>query len=85
MIKGTLTATGIDLAYYITHPKKENTIFFIHGNSSSSNNWRKQVESNLLADYRLITIDLPNHGNSSAINETGDFSLQGIATIIAAA
>ena len=38
-----------------------------------------------MADYRLITIDLPNHGDSSAIGEIGDFSLPGIATIMEAA
>ena len=38
-----------------------------------------------MADYRLITIDLPNHGESSDIGEFGDFSLPGIATIMEAA
>lgn len=85
MMKESLTANGITIAYNIFHPEKENTIFFIHGNSSSSNTWRKQVESSLLADYRLVTFDLPNHGNSSAIIETGDFSLPGIAKIMEAA
>ena len=82
MFKEKLTANGITIAYYITHAEKDNTIFFIHGNSTSSNTWRKQIESSLLADYRLVTIDLPNHGNSAPINKTGDFSLQDIAKIM---
>ncbi|CAN5136146.1 alpha/beta hydrolase [soil metagenome] len=85
MKKGTLNANGLQIAYCIWHPEKEPTIFFIHGNSSSSNNWRKQVESDLFTDYRLITIDLPNHGNSATLNENADFSLPGIAKIMAAA
>ena len=85
MIKEKLTVNGIAIAYNITHPEKDNTIFFIHGNSSSSNTWRKQIGSSLLANYRLVTIDLPNHGNSAPINATGDFSLPGIAIIMAAA
>jgi len=85
MVKEKLIQNGITIAYNITHPEKNNTIFFIHGNSTSSNTWRKQVESNLLKDYRLVTIDLPNHGNSAPINENGDFSLPGISIIMAAA
>ena len=85
MNKGLITANNLQIAYYIHNPEQNNIIFFIHGNSCSSGNWRKQVESSLLENYRLITIDLPNHGNSDAIKADGDFSLPAIAKIIGTA
>ena len=80
-----LLINDLQIAYDITNPARENTIFFIHGNLSSSATWRKQVSSPLLANYRLVTIDLPNHGCSSALDANGDFSLSGLAKIISAA
>jgi pimeloyl-ACP methyl ester carboxylesterase len=84
MKTGTLNVNDLQIAYNITNAEKENTIFFIHGNSSSSDTWRKQVESPWLANYRLITIDLPNHGRSSPLDARGDFSLPGLARIVGA-
>ncbi len=40
-------------------------IVLVHGNSSSSKVWRKQLEGPLGAKYRLIAIDLPGHGDSA--------------------
>jgi pimeloyl-ACP methyl ester carboxylesterase len=85
MSNNTITINGLQLAAYEYHPEKENSIVFIHGNSTSSNTWRKQVTSNLLKDYRLLCIDLPNHGHSDAIPSTGNFSLPAIAKIMSAA
>lgn len=85
MIKGYLSANDLQIAYCIHNPTHSNTIFFIHGNSSSSAVWRNQVKCTLLASYRLITIDLPSHGNSAAIDAEGDFSLPAIAKIVGAA
>lgn len=33
---------GIQIACYIKNGDKENTIFFIHGNSSSHHTWQQQ-------------------------------------------
>ena len=85
MKKAFISVNYLQIAFYIHNPDQDNTIFFIHGNSSSSGNWHKQVLSNALAGYRLITIDLPNHGNSDAIEADGDFSLPAIAKTIGAA
>ena len=41
------------------------TIVFIHGNSMSSKIWQKQLNSNAFAEYRLLALDLPGHGDSS--------------------
>lgn len=80
-----LEVNGLRIAYCIHSPEQEYTIFFIHGNSSSAKAWRKQVTSPLLADYRLITIDLPSHGNSDELPVDADFSLPAIAKIAGAA
>jgi pimeloyl-ACP methyl ester carboxylesterase len=40
-------------------------IVLIHGNSSSSRIWQKQLQGPLGARYRMIAIDLPGHGASS--------------------
>ncbi len=69
----------IRLAFYEYHRERENSIFFIHGNSTSSNYWRKQVSSHLLNNFRLVCIDLPNHGNSSTLQQSDKYSLPLIA------
>lgn len=80
-----LTIRGVKLSLHIFNETQQKTIFFIHGNSSSSNVWRKQVVSKLLQDYRLVTIDLPNHGGSDELSETSDFSIPAIGRIISEA
>jgi pimeloyl-ACP methyl ester carboxylesterase len=58
-------------------------IVLIHGNSSSSKIWNKQLES-LGSKYRLIAIDLPGHGASApAPHPEKDYSILGYATCIA--
>ena len=79
-----ISVNDLQIAYNNKNPELANTIFFIHGNSGSANVWRKQVESSLLNDYRLITIDLLNHGGSDPIDTEGDFSLPAIAKIMSA-
>ena len=39
-------------------------ILFIHGFSQASLSWRRQVESKLAKEFRMITYDLRGHGNS---------------------
>lgn len=39
-------------------------LLFVHGNSASKEVWRKQFESGLADNYRLIAMDLPGHGAS---------------------
>ena len=45
-------------------PGTSRPILLIHGNSSSSRIWQKQLQGPLGAKYRLIAIDLPGHGAS---------------------
>ena len=78
-----ITAKGMRLAYLEQNPAAKKTIFFIHGNSASSGCWKKQFCSELLIAYRLITFDLPAHGDSHASKEPDkDYTLGGVAVIV---
>ena len=60
-------------------------IVLIHGNSSSSRVWSKQLEGSLGKKYRLIAIDLPGHGDSApAPDPEKDYSAAGYSACIAA-
>jgi|SRR5690349_13822097 pimeloyl-ACP methyl ester carboxylesterase len=55
-------------------------ILLVHGNSSSSRIWQKQLQGPLGSKYRLIAIDLPGHGASSPPpNPEQDYSGPGYA------
>ena len=59
-------------------------VLLVHGNSSSSRIWQKQLQGPLGAEYRLIAIDLPGHGASSAAaNPEQDYSSQGYSDCVA--
>ena len=61
-------------------------ILLIHGNSSSSRIWQKQLQGPLGAKYRVVAIDLPGHGASSPPpHPEKDYSGHGYAAAIAAA
>ncbi|MGB2954795.1 MAG: alpha/beta hydrolase [Anaerolineales bacterium] len=50
---------------YSTYGEGEIALIFIHGWSCDSRYWQKQL-STFLTDYRVVTIDLSGHGNSSS-------------------
>jgi pimeloyl-ACP methyl ester carboxylesterase len=78
-----LTIKGIRISYIEQNPEARKTIFFIHGNSSSSATWKKQFNSELLTAYRLVAIDLPAHGSSEASPlPERDYTLSGLASIL---
>ncbi|MBC7422701.1 MAG: alpha/beta hydrolase [Ferruginibacter sp.] len=72
------------VAYRVENPAQEKTIFFIHGNSCSSRSWNNQIKNEALSGYRLIALDLPDHGNSQAIDPT-KFSVEVMAAIVGSA
>lgn len=51
------------MKYSIIKGKNKGTIVFIHGNSSSSNVFKKVLESDKIS-FTKIAIDLPGHGSS---------------------
>lgn len=76
---------NISIAYIEVNENAPQTIFFIHGNSGSSQTWQYQLESNSLSSYRLIAIDLPGHGHSSPAKLPSDtYSPIGTSKLIAA-
>lgn len=86
MKKKFISVGGMELAYLEKSPNAKKTIFFIHGNSGSSRMWRKQFDSELLGNYRLIAIDLPGHGKSAFSNDPeNDYSPIGTSKILAEA
>jgi pimeloyl-ACP methyl ester carboxylesterase len=83
MYPNYLSIDTLNLAYYENHPEKDQTIFFIHGNSSSSRTWQRQMMSPLFAGYRLIAIDLPGHGASGpATKPSDDYTAKGVAALL---
>lgn len=54
----------IRLAYIEQNEEQSQTVFFIHGNSGSSRTWKKQFQSAVFSNYRLIAFDLPGTGQS---------------------
>jgi len=81
-----ITVKGIRIAYLEQNPSGDQLIFFFHGNSGSGATWNHQLQSDLLASYRLIAFDLPAHGDSDALTLPGmDYSLPFIGHIMAGA
>ena len=59
-------------------------IVLVHGNSSSSRAFAKQLDGPLGARFRLIAIDLPGHGASDEAKDAS-YSLRGHARAVRAA
>ena len=60
----------------------EQTILFIHGNSSCKEVFRHQFEA-LRAHYRCVAFDLPGHGVSPNADPDRDYNLAAYAQIVA--
>jgi pimeloyl-ACP methyl ester carboxylesterase len=56
----------------------------IHGNSSSSRVFSRQLEGPLGKRFRLIAVDLPGHGTSDDAKDPGAYSLPGHARAVRA-
>jgi pimeloyl-ACP methyl ester carboxylesterase len=77
---------GTRLFYNEKNNEAMQTIFFVHGNSSSHHTWTKQFSSALLSQYRLVAFDLPAHGLSGEASAITDgYSLPGIGNMMAKA
>lgn len=74
------------IAYIEKNKDAPFVIFFIHGNSGSSQMWIKQINADILSGYRLIAVDLPGHGSSSSSNSPlDDYSPIGTALLLSKA
>jgi pimeloyl-ACP methyl ester carboxylesterase len=78
----TVTIDSLDIFFRST----EGTgipVVFVHGNSLSSRSFLHQLQSDLGKQYRLLALDLPGHGMSSASNNPQkDYSLDGLASLL---
>lgn len=54
----------------------------IHGNSSSSRSYQRQLESALGEKFRLVAMDLPGHGESSPASDSSTYSMPGYAKVV---
>ena len=62
-----LSINGVSLNFIEKNIEQENAIIFLHGNSHSLKTFSAQMDSHLLKKFRLIFVDLPGHGSSSAL------------------
>lgn len=58
------------LLHYITYkrPTKTEWLLLIHGAGGSTRTWKRQIDE-LGAEYNLLVIDLPGHGNSRSFSK----------------
>ena len=62
----------------------DTTLFFIHGNSMSTQLFEKQFNSALAERHHIVAVDLPGHGASAdARRPDRNYSFKGLADIIA--
>lgn len=57
-------------------------VVLVHGNSSSGRAYQHQLESLLGHTYRLVSFDLPGHGQSTNATDPASYSLPGYAEIL---
>src|SRR5579863_2928596 len=60
-------------------------VVLIHGNSSSSRVFSRQLDGPLGQRFRLIAVDLPGHGASDDAKDPSAYSLPGHARAVRAA
>ena len=59
-------------------------VVLIHGNSSSSPAFSRQLEEQLGREHRLVAVDLPGHGKSADAKDPSAYSLPGHARAVRA-
>lgn len=58
-------------------------ILFIHGNSANAHTFRRQFDSALAHEHRLVALDLPGHGRSApAADVQATYTLPGLAAVV---
>ncbi len=67
-----LAIQQLTISYIDANEDSDKIIFFIHGNSSSSKTWFRQMTYKSFSNFRLIAFDLPGHGESSHSKNPAD-------------
>ena len=65
-------AGGLDLNVVETGNADGRPILFIHGYSQNLLSWKKQLESDLGEEFRLVAMDIRGHGNSEKPTDAYD-------------
>ncbi len=83
MKQNRINIKGNSISYYETK-KEGNVVIFVHGTSSSSSIYIRQlIDSVLSYQFRFIALDLVGYGNSEASKEPDiDYSLNGLSEFL---
>jgi pimeloyl-ACP methyl ester carboxylesterase len=77
-------AASVDgLAIHSTVKGDGPTIIFVHGWTCDESSWESQVDA-FAQDYRVVTLDLPGHGQSDVPEKAEDFSVDLFAAAVEA-
>ncbi|GAB4044243.1 alpha/beta fold hydrolase [Spirosoma litoris] len=73
-----LVVNGLRIHYIDKNKDQQPAIVFIHGRGLSLKSWGQQLNSTLLATYRLVAFDFPGHGLSEqSSHPLSDYTFQG--------
>ena len=76
----TVLINNLPLAYSEANGDRSNAIIFLHGNSHSHRIFHNQLNDQRFSDFRIISVDLPGHGDSAPLD---NYSLIDLSKIIA--
>jgi len=76
-----LNIDGLNIHYW-DNGNNAPALVFVHGNSSSSQVFKDQLDSPLFKSYRVIALDLPGHGSSQGFKELNSYSMPGYANLL---
>lgn len=68
---------------YYERPGSDQTILFVHGNSSNAHAFEWMWNSDALRRFRLVTLDLPGHGNSPKADDPESYRILNLSKLIA--
>ncbi|SEJ79422.1 Pimeloyl-ACP methyl ester carboxylesterase [Dyadobacter sp. SG02] len=81
MTQHNIQLEKLRVSYLERTAETEKTILFIHGRAMSAQSWENQFNSEMLAPFRLIALDLPGHGMSDRISSHADKTLYSIRSL----
>lgn len=73
---------GVDSVAIYQSQGKGPAALLVHGNSSSSRSYQRQLEGAFGEKFRLVAMDLPGHGQSSPASNLATYSMPGYAEVV---
>lgn len=77
-----LTVNNIRIYVEEKNESSDTALVFIHGRALSLKSWEKQVNSDMLAPFRIVAFDLPGHGQSGHAASSA-YSIQSYIRVLA--